>query len=819
MEGVMAGNLPRLLPTSDPADRVEVQETAFSIDVPARYVCSTWDEATNNGGVQFDVVVIGAGMFGAYCAEKLYRNSNLRVLVLDAGSFLVSEHVQNLARIGLNVAGAVRVASNTDDPGTRERVWGVPWRSQVAFPGLAYCIGGRSLYWGGWSPRLTPADLADHWPPEVATFLQSANQKNDEYELTEKETGVFDTTDYISGALYKELKKRFNAVKAAGIPNGLTVDAIEEAPLAVQGAAPASGLFSFDKYSSAPILADAIREDAAAPDWKRRLFLVPRAHVVRLQSTGQDVTRLEVLVDGRQRFLDIPATSAVVLACGTIESTRLALESFETPLMGRNLVAHLRSNTTVRIKRAAFDPALPQRLEAAALLVRGSRPGQRFHLQVTAAAVTGADPETAMFRMIPDIDLLDRMLASEDADSVVITFRGIGEMQGTRNADATKATGAAPSWVDLSDQRDEFGARRAWVNLVPTAQDLDLWRVMDDTAIAFAQTLAGRPENIEYFYNANGSLNGPGAAWHSTPPAPSTSNDRNDPANKVRDGLGTTHHEAGTLWMGTDSSTSVTDVNGRFHHRSNVYVAGPAVFPAIGSANPSLTALTLARRAGNAIVTRAFHLEPGFRRIGNGSLAGWRMAGTGGFIELGGNIIESAGGIGLLWFSEEEFDNFLLRVEWRASDITDNSGVFIRFPALGSADPANDWKLAVDQGYEIQIDDRGINPDAGTSNDPLHQTGAIYGIAAASHVASKPVGQWNTFEIEARGQDIRVTLNGAFVSQLTASGSRPTKGHIGLQNHHAGSRVQFRNMQIEELGVTAPVETGFLRPANRLTVL
>lgn len=190
------------------------------------------------------------------------------------------------------------------------------------------------------------------------------------------------------------------------------------------------------------------------------------------------------------------------------------------------------------------------------------------------------------------------------------------------------------------------------------------------------------------------------------------------------------------------------------------------------------------------------------------------MAGSGGFIELGGNIVESAGGIGLLWFTQEEFDNFLLHVEWRASDITDNSGVFIRFPALGSSDPANDWRLAVEQGYEIQIDDRGINPDAGTSNDPLHQTGAIYGIAAASHLASRPVGQWNTFEIEARGQEIRVTLNGDLVSQLTGSGSRPAKGHIGLQNHHPGSRVQFRNIQIEQLGVAAPADTGMTRASE-----
>src|SRR5712692_8866139 len=151
---------------------VEIQESTFSIDVLGRYICSTWDEAINNGGAAFDAVIIGAGMFGAYGAEKIYRGSNLRVLVLDAGSFLVSEHVQNLARVGLNSAGAIKVEFNSQDPGTRERVWGSPWRSQVAFPGLAYCLGGRSLYWGGWAPRQTSVDLAK-WPKPVREFLQN----------------------------------------------------------------------------------------------------------------------------------------------------------------------------------------------------------------------------------------------------------------------------------------------------------------------------------------------------------------------------------------------------------------------------------------------------------------------------------------------------------------------------------------------------------------------------------------------------------------------------------------------------------------------
>lgn len=97
----------------------------MSVDVLGRFIYSTWDEATNNGGVQFDAIVIGSGMFGAYCAEKIYRHSNLHVLVLEAGPFLVSEHVQNLSRIGINVPGAAAVPNNANDPGTQALVWGM----------------------------------------------------------------------------------------------------------------------------------------------------------------------------------------------------------------------------------------------------------------------------------------------------------------------------------------------------------------------------------------------------------------------------------------------------------------------------------------------------------------------------------------------------------------------------------------------------------------------------------------------------------------------------------------------------------------------
>jgi hypothetical protein len=753
----------------NPAQPVEVQETTFSIDVLGRYICSTWDEAVNNGGAPFDVVVIGAGMFGAYIAEKIYRkgeSGNLRVLVLDAGSFLVSEHVQNLSRIGLNAAGPVTV-----DPGTpRERVWGLPWRSKEGFPGLAYCLGGRSIYWGGWAPRLTDADLA-HWPAELKTLLGKT------FPSVEKEIGVDPSTDYIRGPLYKELKTAFDTAR----PTVSSVDKIEDAPLAVQGKSPASGLFSFDKFSSAPILVDAIREAASKPDLTRRLFLVPKCHVTRLHTSAGAVTGIEAVVNGQPKFLTISPATAVVVASSTIESTRLALESFPTPLMGKNLVAHLRSNTIVRINRKALPPTLPKELQAAALLVRGSTPNGRYHLQVTAAAVQGANSEATMWRMVPDIDLQDQIVKGQKEDWIVITLRGIGEMLGDKAADPSNS---ATSWLNLSPfERDEFNARRAWVNLVARPEDNLLWKTMDDAAMALAQKIAGSADNIEYFYDN---------AWSKVPP----------PAGKVHDKLGTTHHEAGTLWMGADPATSVTDLGGRFHHVVNAYVAGPALFPTLGSANPTLTGLSLARHTADRVVEDLLPKpEPGFTALLDSllpSLKGWQMAGAGGFRFVGRNILESDGGIGLLWYTQQQFGDFVLKVDWRANNPDDNSGVFLRFPALGSGDPANDWKLAVDQGYEVQIDDTGKNPDTNTFNDPLHETGAIYKLAPASKLASKPLGQWNTYEIQAVGDSISVSLNGSPVSQLK-KGNRPKKGFVGLQNHHTGSRVQFRNVRIKQL--------------------
>ena len=779
-------DLPRLLVSSVASDRVKVQETAYSSDVLGRYVCNDWLEVEaqiQDGGFPFDAVVVGAGMFGGYCAEKLYRHgadANLRILALEAGGFLLPTHIQNLPqRLGGSIGGPSYLRSREDGTGAQNVVWGMPWISNEVFPGLAYCIGGRSLFWGGWSPRLTADDLA-RWPPDLANFLLGPNG----YALTEREVGVAADAAFIMHIPFHDF---LLAALLTAQPQVPTLTAIEEAPLAVEAGAPGPGLFAYDKFSSANILIDAVRDDAAnnaGMDVNRRLFVVPRTHVVRLNLSGNTISSLDFVSDGIQRTLVIPPSCAVVLAAGTVESTRLALDSlgvgsttFGTPRAG-NLMAHLRSNITVRIKRTALglSAGAPADLETTAFLVRGKFGGRQFHFQISAAATGGTNPEKNMWEQIPDVEFQDHIRAIQDPNWITIVLRGIGEMTGNPNLSPDPAA----SWIDLSSEVDEVGRRRAYVNLVKNQSDTQLWFAMDTAAFQLAAALAGQPANIEYW---NGQVN----AWQQNPPPvdPQT-------GGFWRDRLGSTHHEAGTLFAGAPGSAA-TDLNGKLQGIANAYVAGPAVFPSLGSANPSLTALSLARRTARAIVSAAVTGPPesGFSPLSLNT-ADWQLVsqpGSGPQMLRFGGVLETQGGYGLYFYIKEQFANFRLWLEWRETHTGDNSGVFIRTPG---ANVANALQAAVDQGHEVQIDDVGA-PDGLA----IHRTGAIYALQAPTSFPIQPVGLWNTYLIEANGGQVNVTLNATLINSYAST--RQSSGYLALQAHDFPSRIQFRNIQIKKL--------------------
>ena len=175
--------------------------------------------------------------------------------------------------------------------------------------------------------------------------------------------------------------------------------------------------------------------------------------------------------------------------------------------------------------------------------------------------------------MIPDADQLNKTLAAQTSDSITIAFRGVSQQFGDKTSSVPNSTGR---WINLSPfESDEFGVPRAWVQMATSNTEDSLANAMDAAILALATQLAGGDAS------------------------------KVSVVNKGRDGIGTTYHEAGTLWMGTDPSNSVTDSNGRFHNVSNAFCSDQSLFPTVGSVNPTLTGLVLSRRVAEAAVALA----------------------------------------------------------------------------------------------------------------------------------------------------------------------------------------------------------------------
>ena len=200
------------------------QSTDFTKDVLGRYMCNGLDEAMHSadknaqrpdGSPQtdarpFNAIIIGGGSFGGVLAQHLLyadETNSYRILVLEAGRHSLPEHFQNLPALGLGAPGPTSV-----DPGVpRAEVWGLPWRTNVAagFPGLAYTIGGRSLFFGGWSPRLLDEEMPPaKWPPNVVAQL-----KQKYFDEAARQIGTDSANDFIQGELHSALRK----ILAAGI--------------------------------------------------------------------------------------------------------------------------------------------------------------------------------------------------------------------------------------------------------------------------------------------------------------------------------------------------------------------------------------------------------------------------------------------------------------------------------------------------------------------------------------------------------------------------------------------------------------------------
>jgi len=143
-------------------------------------------------------------------------------------------------------------------------------------------------------------------------------------------------------------------------------------------------------------------------------------------------------------------------------------------------------------------------------------------------------------------------------------------------------------------------------------------------------------------------------------------------------------------------------------------------------------------------------------------------------------------------YTAGSFGDFDLHLEFKVAKGT-NSGVFVR-------SQPND---PVYRGFEIQVlDDFGKAPHK-------NRSGAIYDVTTPMYNLSRPAGEWNSYDIQVHGHEVKVVMNGWLVVHTDLSkmtmligkykapfAELPLEGHLMLQDH--GGEVWYRNILIRE---------------------
>jgi hypothetical protein len=150
-------------------------------------------------------------------------------------------------------------------------------------------------------------------------------------------------------------------------------------------------------------------------------------------------------------------------------------------------------------------------------------------------------------------------------------------------------------------------------------------------------------------------------------------------------------------------------------------------------------------------------------------------------------------------YTKDEFANFIYRFEFQLTPGA-NNGIGIRAPLEGDAAYV---------GMEIQVLDN--EAPQYKDLDPRQYHGSVYGIIPAKRGFLLPTGEWNKEEIIAKGNKIKVTLNGTVIldgdiKEALKNGTLDNKdhpglfrpsGHLGFLGH--GDVVRFRNMRVKKL--------------------
>jgi choline dehydrogenase-like flavoprotein len=519
--------------------------------------------------LEADLVVIGGGAAGITIAKRLAGKSS-RVVVLESGDDQLDTATQSL------YSGAM-VGQRTDPLDV----------SRLRF------FGGSTNHWGGWCRPLEPTDFMPRadWPESGWPIQRSDIEPyyKPACELCRLGPIAFDDVGFWRRQ-----------------PGGMELEPLPLNPAQLQSAIFQISNIRFGR-DHGPSLKSAANVNVILDATVLELLPAARSHT---GSARKSVGSVLVKTKDAKTFT-VSARSFVV-ACGGIETARLLLLSDkinptgtgnENDLVGRYFTDHVWMTTAAYLRFAHDGYAAPlyfretnvsgARIFAALtgtpdLLLHEKIGAFRFVLvpsRLSTAGLDSAREVVAQLRhgAIPDhlAEHLGNMMSDIDviADSAYKTLTGSRQGWISDNEN-TPYKGAfvdlnfeqrpnRDSRVMLDTATDANGQRRIRMDWRLTDTDRrTATRALDIAAHEFGRLGLGRTRiRLEV---ANGQ------AW----------------PGEMR---GSDHH-SGTARMSETAKTGVVDSDCRVHSTENLYIAGSAVFPTIGYANPTLTITALAMR-------------------------------------------------------------------------------------------------------------------------------------------------------------------------------------------------------------------------------
>lgn len=488
----------------------------------------------------FDVIVVGSGMAGGVLADRLSDN-RIDTLVLEAGGVPLETHIANLPR--------------RHQRGFGKHVWerwpeyqvvnyDAPGDGNVYNGAQAFNLGGRSVFWGGFIPRMSSWEL-DFWPKRIKWDLEDRY-----YQLAEDVMGrsTAPVTQYLR-SVHRALRRL--------LPNYTHFDA----PVAVRKNLADDNTISSGMFSTADLLLETFR--TPGPLGSEYLSIRTHAKAIRVEpdATAPTVVVEDLVGRGERRFRG----RFVVLACGCLESARLARRSD----LGGDLVGQGVSDHPIAYSHFSIPPAslYYDRYGAVKVVSQPNEP------RPDSGAVR--DPFNVLIELGADFNQ-GRYLDEDIFAEAVSKQEMLCEIVFLSNRELVLT-----NRIDFDAGNDFRPVPRV---LNPGLSDAVKARVATITKIVLDE-LQGKVL---------------------------TDGDGNPDAGDGGGGLGGVAHEVGSLRMRVQDSNNVekgaqqpldgvVDEYGKFLDQESIYACDLSIFPTSPAANPSLTAVALSIRLADRL--------------------------------------------------------------------------------------------------------------------------------------------------------------------------------------------------------------------------